>query len=81
MTPTVQLVYGREYYISGMTPEMWDIPHERYGAPAAIAARYIGCVRGHRRWHAFEVWIGGNESGCLFMTDLDLTKLHIVPLR
>lgn len=80
MTPTVQLIVGREYYISGMVREMWDAPHEKYGAPESIAARYIGCVRGQRRWHAFEVWIAGRECGCLFMTDADVAKLHIVPL-
>jgi hypothetical protein len=74
----MDLVVHRAYYLEGMETEMWDAPHPVYGAPKCLAARYLGSLTGLRRWHAFEVWVDGEEKGCLFMNDDDLAKLRVV---
>lgn len=70
-------VVGKAYYLEGMATEMWDAPHPVYGAPASLAAIYLGFVVGRRRWHAFEVWVDGSEQGVLFMNDEDLARLRV----
>lgn len=76
----MDLVVGRVYHLRGMVEEMWDAPHPIYGAPPALAARYLGSVQGLRRWHAFEVWHQGEEKGCLFMNDNDLARLTVTEI-
>ena len=71
---------GQAYYIEGMVREMWDVGQPEHGMPAAVAARYIGCIQGNRLWHAFEVWHRNVEIGVLFMTDGDAEQLTIVPV-
>ena len=76
----MELVVGRAYYLEGMKKEMWDAPHPIFGAPPAVAGRYLGCLQGARRWHGFEVWVRGREEGVLFMNDEDLSKLVVTPI-
>lgn len=76
----MELLLGKAYYLEGMERPMWDRPHPRFGAPHALATRYIGCLQGHRRWHAFEVWVENREEGVLFMTDADLELIKITPI-
>jgi hypothetical protein len=76
----MELVHGKAYYLQGMASEMWDAPHPVFGAPRALAARYIGCITGSRRWHGFEVWIENREQGVLFMNDDDLLKLRVTEI-
>jgi hypothetical protein len=71
---------GRIYHLEGMKREMWDGPHPRFGAPPALATRYLGCLQGRRLWHGFEVWVDGNEEGVIFMNDEDLSKLSVTKL-
>jgi hypothetical protein len=73
----MDLAVGKAYYLEGMETEMWDAPHPVYGMPKCIAGMYIGYVTGRRRWHAFEVWVAGEEEGVLFMNDEDLSKLSV----
>lgn len=75
-----QLVVGKTYYLEGMVRPMWDGPHPRFGAPPALATRYLGSLQGHRLWHGFEVWVESKEEGVLFMNEDDLKKIRITPL-
>jgi hypothetical protein len=63
-----------------MKEELWDAPHSTYGTPESIAARYLGALRGIRRWHGFEVWAGGEERGVIFMPDQDLAKITVTAI-
>ena len=78
--PSDSLVAGKGYYLEGMVRSMWDWPHPRYGAPPALATRYLGALQGNRLWHGFEVWVENREEGVLFMTDDDLNLLKVTPL-
>lgn len=77
MTPVVNLIVGRAYYLSGMVDDMWTTGHPVYGKPEALAGYYLGCLHGTRRWHGFEIWAKGQEQGVIFMTDADLQKLTV----
>lgn len=74
------LLVGKGYYLQGMSAEMWDRPHPVFGAPRALAARYLGHIEGSRRWHGFEVWVDNQEQGVLFMNDEDLSKIIVTEI-
>lgn len=76
----MELLVGKAYYLEGMDRPMWDRPHPRFGAPPALATRYLGSLQGNRRWHGFEVWVANREEGVLFMNDDDLGKLKVTPI-
>lgn len=76
----MDLIVGRIYHLEGMERPMWDRPHPRFGAPPALATRYLGSLQGNRRWHGFEVWVENREEGVLFMNDADLEKLKVTPV-
>jgi hypothetical protein len=76
----INLVPGQAYLLSGMRKVVWDTPHPRFGSPDAVAGRYLGSLKGQRRWHAFEVWLGGREEGVLFMNEADISQLDITLL-
>lgn len=59
---------------------MWDAGHPRYGKPNRLDARYLGALRGTRRWHGFEIVVRGKDEGSIFMTDKDLAQLRVTPL-
>ncbi len=72
-----RLVPSRAYLISGMSQSMWHNSHTQFGQPASIATVYLGCLRGTRLWHLFEVRIRKRDAGVLLMTDTDLARLNI----
>jgi hypothetical protein len=77
----IALQYGRAYTLTGLTKELWDNSHPVYGTPTSVAGRYIGFMRGKRRWHGFEIWVEGQERGVIFMPDEDLFRVSVAPLK
>ena len=64
-----------------MKRELWGSTHPTYGAPFAIAGRYLGSLTGQRTWHGFEVWIEDREGGVIFMSHEDLAQLTVTDLE
>lgn len=73
----VKLRHGRLYRLSGMKSSMWQVPHPSYGRPVSVVGRYIGTMKGTRRWYGFEIHVGGRERGVIFMPEVDLAQLKV----
>jgi hypothetical protein len=76
----MKLEIGKAYYLEGMRSDLWDAGHPKYGKPERIAGKYLGFLQGVRCWHGFEIYAAGSESGVIFMTDDDLSKLRVSEL-
>lgn len=76
----MDLIAGQAYRLERMLKPYWDAGHPKYGKPERIAAKYLGSLDGHRRWHLFEVWDDGSEQGVIMMNDDDLLRIDVTPL-
>ena len=77
----MELLVGKAYYLEDMVRPMWDRPHPRFGAPPALATRYLGSLRGNRRQARTGSTGEGREEGVLFMHDADLERIKITPVE
>jgi hypothetical protein len=80
-----KLRVGRVYRLTGMTPEMWQVGHPRYGTPSVLVGWLIGIGRGTRQWFLFEIQKSGKdgirrEIGTLQMPLEDLNRLTVEDL-
>ena len=71
------LITGHVYKLSGMSKEMWQVPHPRFGTPYTINGIYQGTIVGTRAWYGFEIHVRGKEEGMIFMPEGDLVRLRI----
>src|SRR5678815_3744798 len=78
--PRPRMRYGRVYQLSGMTREMWQVGHPRYGRPHTIVGIFIGKDVGTRTWYRFEIHVGGQERGTISLPQEDLDQLDVTDL-
>jgi len=58
-----------------MTPDMWQVPHPRWGKPDSVVGVFLGALKGSRTWYGFEIRVGGTEQGVIFFPEADLNKM------
>jgi hypothetical protein len=73
----MKLRMGHVYELKGMTADMWQVGHPRYGKPKQLVGIFIGIMRGTRKWYGFEIHVGGQERGVIFMPEEDLATLKV----
>ena len=77
---TLKLRLHHVYRICGMTRDMWQVPHPRWGRPSHLIGIFVGTMSGSRTWFGFEIRVRGKEQGVIFMPESDLRRLTLTDL-